>query len=142
MDFSVSYALLSDGAAVVSIVGAVDVQRAPGLRKALIGRIDQGSSLMVVDMRRTTALDATGLGVLVCCLKRVRARHGGLVVVTRQECVLRQFRSTGLTRVLPVRPTVTQALAELARTRPGILLRPLGLPPDADGESAQASWAD
>jgi anti-sigma B factor antagonist len=139
MDFSVSYAYLSDDVAVVSVAGEVDVYRAPRVRAVLTERIDRGSRLVVVDLRQTTALDATGLGVLVGGHKRVRARRGALVVVTRQDRVLRQFRSTGLTRVLPVRPTLDQALAELARTRPDLLPHDLlPHPLDADGESVQA----
>ena len=137
MDFRVSYTHLSDEVVVVSVAGEVDVYRAPRLREALNGRIGHGSSLVLVDLRQTTALDATGLGVLVGCLKRVRARRGALVVVTQQDCVLRQFRSTGLTRVLPVSPTVAQALAELTRIRPGLVLRPLDS--GSDDESAQVS---
>ena len=133
MDFSVTYAHLSDEVAVVRVVGTVDVHRAPRVREVLTGRVDHGRNLVIVDMRQTASLDATGLGVLVGCQKRVRARRGALVVVTRQEGVLRQFRSTGMARVLPVRPTVAQAVAELARVRPGILLHPL----DPDGESVQ-----
>ena len=133
MDFSVSYAQLSAEVAVVRIVGEVDVYRAPRVREVLGGRVDHGQHLVIVDMRETDALDATGLGVLVACQKRVRAQRGALVVVTRQEGVLRQFRSTGMARVLPVRPTVAQAVAELARVRPAILLHPLEL----DGESVQ-----
>jgi len=133
VDFSISYAHLSEEVAVVSVIGEVDVYRSPSVRAALTRRIDCGQDLVIADLRQTAALDATGLGVLVGCHKRLRARSGALVVVTQQESVLRRFRTTGLVRVLLVRPTVAQAVAELARTRPGILLRPL----DADGESVQ-----
>ncbi|QMU71015.1 STAS domain-containing protein [Streptacidiphilus sp. P02-A3a] len=133
MDFSVTHAQLSAEVAVVRVVGEVDVYRAPRLREVLNGRVDHGQYLVIVDLRPTTALDPTGLGVLVACRKRVRAQRGALVVVTQQEAVLRRFRSTGLSRVLPIRPTVAQAVAELARIRPGILLRPL----DTDDESLQ-----
>ena len=127
------YTHLGDGAAVVRVVGEVGVRRAAGLRAVLAGRVDHGRILLIVDMEQTARLDTTALGVLVSCRKRVRAQGGELLVVTRQEGVLRQFRRTGLTRVLPVRATLAQAVAELALIRPGLLPRPL----DADGESVQ-----
>ncbi|QMU80425.1 STAS domain-containing protein [Streptacidiphilus sp. PB12-B1b] len=113
MDVSVSYLPACGRTAVVEVAGAVDVRCSPRLREVLTALAESGRSRLVVDLGRADSLDATGLGVLVGALKRVRAQQGGLVVVTQQPRILDQFAQSGLSRLLAVRPSVRQALALL-----------------------------
>lgn len=126
MEFSVTYEHLSGGITVVQVVGEVDVRRAPRLREVLVALVERRRVLLAVDLGRTVSVDSTGLGVLVGSLKRVRAQRGGLVVVTRQDRVLGQFRASGLSRVFLIRPSVAQAVEVLAGIGPGRGERPRG----------------
>ena len=58
-----------------------------------------------------SALDSTGLGVLVGGLKRVRAHDGSLDLVCTQERILKIFRITGLTKVFGIHDSVDEAIA-------------------------------
>jgi len=56
-------------------------------------------------------LDSNGLGVLVGCLKRVRAHDGSLDLVCTRERILKIFKITGLTKAFGIHETVDQAIA-------------------------------
>lgn len=56
-------------------------------------------------------LDSTGLGVLVGCLKRVRANHGSLHLVCNQPRLLKIFSITGLMKSFAFHDTLESALA-------------------------------
>jgi anti-sigma B factor antagonist len=114
MEFSVSCRHVCERTSVVEVVGAVDVRCSPRLREVLVALAEGGRTRLAVDLGRAVSVDSTGLGVLVAGFKRVRARQGGLVIVTQQARILRQFQDSGLSRVFPIRASVPQALALLA----------------------------
>src|ERR1700755_2252990 len=67
-----------DGIEVVDIEGEMDVYPAPRLRQMLIDLVNKNNYNLVVNMERVEFLDSTGLGVLGCGVKRVRAYDGSL----------------------------------------------------------------
>ena len=58
-----------------------------------------------------TLRDSTGLSVLVKALKRVREADGRLDVVVTADRVAKVFRLTGLDQLIPLHPSVAEALA-------------------------------
>jgi len=97
---------------VITVKGEIDVYTAPSLRERLNELVGAGRYDLVVDMGGVEFLDSTGLGVLVGGLKRVRSHDGTLRLVCAQEKILKVFRITGLTKVFPIHPTLTEALAD------------------------------
>jgi anti-sigma B factor antagonist len=95
---------------VLEIGGEVDVYTAPKMREQIVDLVSTGHHHLIVDMENVEFLDSTGLGVLVGGLKRVRAHDGSLQVVCTQERILKIFRITGLTKVFPIRSSVSEAL--------------------------------
>jgi anti-sigma B factor antagonist len=87
---------------VVQARGALDVERAPALRRTLADLIDDGARSVVVDLRETPYLDSVGLGVLVGALKRARDRGGEVSLCGPQKNVYELIDLTGLTEVFVI----------------------------------------
>ena len=100
-----------DGRTIVAATGEVDVYTAPVLDEALSTAVSGGATRLVVDLSGVDFLDSTGLSVLVKALKRVRDADGSLDVVVTAERVAKVFRITGLDQVIPVHPSLADALA-------------------------------
>lgn len=99
------------GRTIVAATGEVDVYTAPVLDEALTSAVSGGATRVVVDLSGVDFLDSTGLSVLVKALKRVRDSDGSLDVVVTAERVAKVFRITGLDQVIPVHPSLVDALA-------------------------------
>ncbi len=65
---------------------------------------------MVVDLDGVEVLDSTGLGVLVGAVRRVQPRGGSLRLVCSRQRILGVFAVVGLTKVLPVYPSLAAAV--------------------------------
>ncbi len=96
---------------VVRVQGDVDVTTAPTLRSELSRLLAARNARVVLDLSDVPFLDSTGLGVLVGRLRSVRLAGGDLVLVIRDERVLRNFAITGLDRVFMISPTCDKALS-------------------------------
>ncbi len=101
----------SEGVAVVTAVGEVDLHTAPQLEAALAEQIAAGHPRLVVDLSGVGFLDSTGLGVLVKALKAAREGEGWIRLVVTSPRIARVFEITGLDAQLPRFDTTQAALA-------------------------------
>lgn len=102
-----------DGYAIITVVGEVDATTGFHLRDPLHELVSRRFLHHVVDLRKVTFLDSTGLGILVGDHKRLRDRGGSLQVVCAPGLVSRVFRLTGVDRIVPVRKTIEDAVHAL-----------------------------
>lgn len=100
-----------DDPAVVVAVGSLDARTAPRLREQLVALCAQDRHHLVVDLDRVELLDATGLGVLVAALRRVRPYGGSVRLVCSRPDVRRVLEVAGVTGMLPLHPSVQEARA-------------------------------
>jgi anti-sigma B factor antagonist len=96
-------------ATVVRVVGEVDVDAAPVLRRYLIELIAAGTRRLVVDLGEVGFLDSTGLGTFIGARKRLRAYRGSLELAALQPSVRTVFTITGLDRSFTIHPRVDDA---------------------------------
>ncbi|MER7572597.1 STAS domain-containing protein [Streptomyces sp. NPDC126514] len=97
-------------ACVVELRGELDLLSAP-LATARLDPLTSGPCPdIVLDMRKVTFIDCTGLGVLCRARSRARARYGRLRLVTDDPGLLRILRHTGLGGVFDVHPRLPDAL--------------------------------
>jgi anti-sigma B factor antagonist len=101
--------------ALVQVNGAVDVFSAAKLRGHLFALIATGHHHLVMDFEHVTFVDASGLGVLVGALKRVRGHRGSIRVVCSHERIVTVFRVTGLSDHFPIHANLEDAVAPLGR---------------------------
>lgn len=105
---------LSGAVPVVAVGGEVDLATAPQLREELESHVDGGHARVIVDLRRTTFLDSTGLGVLVSVLKRCREEGGDLALVITEPKLVKLFEITGLEQTFPIADSIDAAVAAIS----------------------------
>jgi anti-sigma B factor antagonist len=110
-DFHVEAVGPAADCAVLRVAGEVDVFTAPALRESILDLAAKGVVHVIADLRDVAFLDSTGLGVLVGGLKRLRTLDGSLGLVINSDRILKVFKITGLTSVLPPHSTVPDAIA-------------------------------
>lgn len=96
--------------AVLRVTGEVDVYTAPMLRDQIRELAAKGAVHLIADLSRVDFLDSTGLGALVGGLKRLREVGGSLALVVSTPRIGRIFQITGLTKALPARRSVEDAI--------------------------------
>lgn len=93
---------VGDASQVLRLSGRLDVAAAADLRLELASALQDGAGRLVVDLSGVTAVDATGLGLLVSAHRR--AQRGGRTLVLREVPgpVRRLLLRSRLDRVLVV----------------------------------------
>ena len=87
----------------LTLSGEIDLSSVPGLRSSLVRAIDENRGCTVtVDLDGVSALDDTGLGVLLGAAGRAREGGGDLVLVSTSERLRDRFEVTGLSRAIEV----------------------------------------
>jgi anti-sigma B factor antagonist len=116
-DFSVTHKT-QGGINLLTVTGDLDVSVAHRLREAIIALYSTGKHV-VIDLRRSKYLDATGLGVLVGAKKRLESDGLSLVLVCDEDSnihILKLFKITGLAHVFNIAATPEQAFELLLST--------------------------
>ncbi len=103
------------GCTVVELSGDVDLATAGEIRVVLDeATAPNGTPHVVVDLRRTTFFDCTGLALLVRAEERMTQRAGRLGLVCAHAVTLRLMEIANLTGLLRPVPTLEQALERAA----------------------------
>jgi anti-sigma B factor antagonist len=80
-----------DGSVAVALIGELDIAEAPGVAEAL-AEIERGRPpLLVLDLRRLSFLDSSGLRLILEADVRARAEGRRLLVVRGPDAVHRVF---------------------------------------------------
>lgn len=107
---SVSQRTTAEGVRVVALAGAIDHTTAGAFRQALTLPADSAPHA-VIDFHDVTFMDSSGINVLVTANNAVRSRGGSLRLAAAPMRVLELLRIVGLDALLPLHPTVQEALA-------------------------------
>ncbi|WP_328833485.1 MULTISPECIES: STAS domain-containing protein [unclassified Streptomyces] len=110
-----AHALLGarDGLLVVDLHGDVDLANATPLRDWLDSVVALRAPAYVVDLRRTTFIDSTGLNLVLRFRRRVRESEAGFAVVCAPRTV-RLLRAHGTLDVLDPEPGLPEAASRIA----------------------------
>ena len=98
-------------ATVLTIGGELDVAASPSFSERLNEIIRQKSGDVVIDLRRVSFVDSTGLAVLLNALRRLTRARRRMAVVIGEGAVRRAFDVTRLHWTFEVFPDVDSALA-------------------------------
>jgi stage II sporulation protein AA (anti-sigma F factor antagonist) len=107
---SVSQRTTAEGVHVVALAGAIDHTTAGAFHQALTLTPDSAPHT-VIDFHDVTFMDSSGINVLVAANNTVRARGGSLRLAAAPTRVLELLHIVGLDALLPLHPTVEDALA-------------------------------
>ena len=111
-DFRIEESSPQPAVRVLAVLGDADLHSAPELRERIRGAIDDGATIVVVDLSATTLIDSTSLGVLLGAMKRLRQQDGQIRLVVPRPEVRRVFEITMLDRIFQLHDTQEEALAE------------------------------
>jgi len=95
--------------AVVAMPPEVDAVSAGPLRDEFLSTLNRGGVHLVVDARRVTFMDSSGINALVRARERAVRLGGSIHVVTTSRPVLRVLRVAQLLQVMSVLPTMAEA---------------------------------
>jgi anti-sigma B factor antagonist len=109
-DFSSDRTQLRPGLGLVALSGEVDIYTAPRFKNDLVALIDEGATVVVVDLADVTFIDSTALGVLISGVKRLHEVDGRLLIVAATRPVSRILAITGLDTVLDIYPSRDEAV--------------------------------
>ena len=103
---------------VVTVYGDLDLHSADQLGDLLVGVVDRGTSLVVVDLSDVEFVDSQGLGAVMRGTRRFGAGKDRFRLVVPAPEIRRVFEITALDRVFPLDATREQALAGAMEGRP------------------------
>jgi anti-sigma B factor antagonist len=101
---------------VVHVRGEVDMSHEEELRGELRTAVAAGSKGIVVDLTECEFIDSSGVRALLLSREAQHSEEGSerLAVAASSEQILRILAVMGLDRVIPIRPTVEEAAAEIS----------------------------
>jgi anti-anti-sigma factor len=105
----ITEAELDSRATVVSVGGELDMDTCPLLQAALA----RARPRVAIDLGALASADSYGLTVLLAMHHHARASGGLALVCGAGDLMRAAFRQRGLDRVLDLRPTLAEAVAEL-----------------------------
>lgn len=97
---------------VLAVTGALDIVTAAEFGEQLRAAVDGGPAAVIVDLTDLDFLASAGMAALVEG-RRAAADTTALVVVADGPATARPLAITGLTEVIPVHPTLSDAVTQL-----------------------------
>ena len=79
-----------------TITGPLSTSEAPDLLHWVGNSLEKGANFLLVDLRRTTQIDSSGLGTLMIACNRVRRAGGTLALCSLNSQTHRQIEQAGL----------------------------------------------
>lgn len=111
-DHPLSFSITEEpGYAVVSAAGEIDAGTEQALRDVLTSVRARGVLRVVVDLAGVAFLASSGIGVLMGACRVLAAEGGSLVLASPRGEVAQILSLTGVSEVIPVAPTVADAIA-------------------------------
>ncbi len=100
-DFGIDVTQTGD-AAIVRVIGDLDLATAPLLREEIIALVSSGVCTITMDLAHLDFIDSTGLSVLVTSLKHIREHGGDLALRSLNPSALKVVEISGLTEVFAI----------------------------------------
>jgi anti-sigma B factor antagonist len=108
---TVPWAGVGPGQAVVSVAGDVDMHSEGRLREELVRLSEAPARQVVLDFSGVEFMASAGVHVLLEMSARLEAAGGSLALACLHPMVARVMSLTGADELVPVLPTVAEALA-------------------------------
>ena len=97
--------------AVVALPPEIDVTNADMVREELLGALNQGATLLIADLSKTSFCDSAGVSALVRVFRRAATSESAMRLVASTPAVQRVLSITGVDRLVDTFPSVAASLA-------------------------------
>jgi anti-anti-sigma factor len=94
--------------------GRLDNSTSPEFEKDLLGRVDRGAALLVLDLSDLAFMSSTGLRAILLTAKRLKLAGGRLAVCALSKPVKQVFEVTGCDALIDIFPSYETAVAHLS----------------------------
>jgi anti-sigma B factor antagonist len=103
----------SDGGpyTLVELTGEADVTNCESLREVLDAQVSRAPRTLVIDMERLKFMDSSALHVILQATRALDRQGGVLALARPTETVARMLHLTATDQLIPVYPTVREAVA-------------------------------
>ena len=108
----------TDDAAVVRVIGELDLATAPQLREVLADLTGEGTIHVTVELSEMAFIDSTGVATLVSGLKRLHEAGGDMALESPKPSAMKVFEITGLTSVFTISEAASDPTANRGPRRP------------------------
>jgi anti-sigma B factor antagonist len=99
-----------EGTAVVAVGGEIDLSTAPAFEAAIATALKEEPPFLVIDLSGVTFMASVGLRILVATHEELR-ESVQVAVVANTLATSRPIQMTGLHEIIPLHPTLDEALA-------------------------------
>ena len=103
---------------IVRVSEHLDTASSTIFESRLLGLVDRGERLIVVDCAELEYVNSAGLKVFLLAAKRLEPLGGKLVLCALAPSVLMIFEMIGFTRIMKIVPTIDEALRVLRGEAP------------------------
>jgi anti-sigma B factor antagonist len=107
--FGISRRELDARTSVIAVQGDLDLATAPQLKWMLLDALEEGHAHLVLDLKDSTFMDSTALGVLVGVSRNLGAK-GTLAIVCANDKLLKIFELSGMDGVFAIYSSLDDAL--------------------------------
>jgi anti-sigma B factor antagonist len=97
--------------AVVTLPPEIDVTNADMVRDELLGVLNQGATLLIADLSKTSFCDSAGVSALVRVFRRAATSESAMRMVVSTPAIQRVLSITGVDRLVDTFPSVAASLA-------------------------------
>lgn len=97
--------------AVVTLPPEIDVTNADMVREELLSVLNQGATLLIADLSKTSFCDSAGVSALVRVFRRATTGESAMRMVASTPTVQRVLSITGVDRLVDTFPSVAASLA-------------------------------
>lgn len=105
---------LIDNKLIVNLSGELDHHTAEEVRVKIDDMIDrEGISKVILNFKKVTFMDSSGIGVVVGRYKKVNARYGRMCLVNPSSSVNRVFELSGLYKIISMYRNLGEALKSI-----------------------------
>ncbi|MFC8123935.1 STAS domain-containing protein [Streptomyces sp. NPDC057302] len=98
-----------DDRTVLTLAGEIDLDTSAHVRQALES-VDAPGARVVIDLRRVTFMDSSGINVFIAGHRALTAAGGWLCLAAPAESVARTLEIVGIATLIDICPTLDEAL--------------------------------
>lgn len=101
---------------VIKVCGEFDLGAADYCRQEIDQKVRaEGAKDILFDLEKVTFIDSSGLGVILGRYRKAKENDGRVAISNADSKITKILNLSGVTRLIPVYPTSSQALRFLAR---------------------------
>ncbi|BAZ13623.1 anti-sigma-factor antagonist [Calothrix sp. NIES-4071] len=82
--------------------GSLDATKSQAFRQEIADLVENGTKIVLVDLKNVTFMDSSGLGALVLAFKTLRAANSKLVLCSINEQIRILFELTSMDKVFEI----------------------------------------